>query len=340
MSSPAVTETSQAKKMPSLGVRKHPHVEGVYIYDPKHASYMLSRDEANSLGFWEFSEEDWDMIFLAEPKVSVSMLCNEMTDSRYRYDGLARAQLAALKVTKDDFGCWTCNEFSSTLAISRVQAEILGHWGQIDEEAWEWIFCGEERVEVGLICDVLTPSHCKEEKRHYERVAELAAAKLEALEPEEAEIPPMPLLTPALLRQEAVILEPEPAPKTISPEAKAWIKGVRQRLNSLPPSSDSIHTFLSRIDFIANLLQSLLESVHFVEVLDLHPSGMQFAKACLRAAANLSGDERKVEQVRADLKFYRCPFYLRRRLDASYRRIQDLVAIMRATVSPYVDKHD
>ncbi len=361
------TVSAQAPKMPSLGVRKHPHVEGVYIYDPKHASYMLTRDEANSLGFWEFSEEDWDMIFLAEPKVSVAMLCNEMTDQRYRYGGLERAQRSQLKVEKDEFDCWNCNEFSSTLALTRSEANALDARPEFSEEEWAWIFCcePESAVEVRTICDVLTPSHCKEAKRRYEqlsksvtdRLEKIAAAEADgadvplsalfsdapipsppptiALTRQQAVIQDVPLLTPAMLKAEAWG-EPEPP----SSEAQAWIKDAAQRLRSIPSSSGSIHAFLSRVNFIGELLQFFLQSPQFVEVLASHKSGAKLAKACLKAASNLTADERKVEQVRADLKYYRCPFYMRRKLDAGYKRVQDLVAIMRATVSPYINKND
>ncbi len=378
---PLKTVPAQAPKMPHLDVRKHPHVDGVYLYNSKFASYMLSREEANRLGYWEFSEEDWDMIFLAEPKVSVAMLCNEMSDQRYRYGGLERAQRSALKVEKDEFGCYNVNEFSSTLRITRSEANALGVWPELSEEEWEWIILAapDEAVEVRSICDLLTPRHCQEAKRRaptveYAALSELAEAPIteegrilsggacvppSTLDTEESLPPPpptpvltrqqgeiwglppdMPLLTPALLRAEAEAWGDPIDPKEISPEGKVWVKAAAQRCKALPTSSGSIHAFLGRVGAVGDLLQFMLESVHFVELMQKHKSGAKLAKACLQAAANLTTDERRVEQVRADLKYYRCPFYMRRNLDAGYKRVQDLVAIMRATVAPYINKHD
>jgi hypothetical protein len=379
----AVSVGPQAKKMPCLGVRKHPHVERVYIYDPKHASYMLTRDEANTLGYWEFSEEDWEMIFLGEAKVSVSMLCNEMTDPCYRYGGLERAQRSQLKVEQDEFGCWNCNKFSSTLKLTRTEANALGYWPEFDEEMWwEWMYCcgPEEAVEVGTICDVLTPAHCKDAKRRAE--AEVALAKLQELnytsleelaatpvseegrvltggsvEPGnlpraggvcvpppptpplsvEEPIPPVPLLTPALLRQQAVDL-----PKQgLSPEASAWVNSLKGEFARMPSGKESIYDFIRRCEFIADLLQSILSSPYFVEVMRDSSKGCGLAKASLQAANNLTvGGGQTIEKAREELKFYRCPFSLKNQLNRHYKRIQDLVAIMRATVAPYIHKHD
>ncbi len=379
---PLKTVSPQAPKMPHLDVRKHPHVDGVYLYNSKFASYMLSREEANRLGFWEFSEDEWDMIFLAEPKVSVATLCNEMTDQRYRYGGLGRAQRSALKVEKDKFGCYNVNEFSSTLRITRSEANALGVFPELSEEEWEWIILAapDEAVEVRSICDLLTPNHCKEAKRRAPTEPTLDTDEsippppaTTALTRQQAVVVEEPLLTPAMLKAETwgepapirirrqrmetgvdsdsndstfIIrrrrqrMETESDPALLTTEATAWIKAAAQRCRELPSSSGSIHAFLGRVGAVGDLLQFMLESVEFVEVLKKHKSGVKLAKACLQAACNLTSDERKVEQVRADLKYYRCPFYMRRNLDTGYKRIQDLVAIMRATVAPYINKHD
>jgi hypothetical protein len=363
----AVCVVPQAKKMPYLGVRKHPHIGRVYIYDPKHASYMLTRDEANTLGYWEFSEEEWEMIFLGEPKVSVSMLCNEMTDPCYRYGGLERAQRSALTVEQDEYGCWNCNEFSSTLKLTHAEYDALMVFPELHDEEWEQMFCSEEAVEVRCICDVLTPAHCKDAKRRAE--AEVALAKLQELNYASLEelaatpvseegrvltggvcvpppptptlsaepLPPMPLLTPALLRQQAVDLPK----KELLPEARAWVNSLKGEFARMPSGKESIYAFIGRCEFIADLLQSILSSPHFVEVMRDSPKGCGLAKASLQAANNLTvGGGQTIEKAREELKFYRCPFSLKNQLNRHYKRIQDLVAIMRATVAPYINKHD
>lgn len=310
--------------MPYLGVRKHPHIERVYTYDPKHASYMLSRAEANNLGYWEFSEDDWDIIFCGESKVSLGLLCQQMTDQCYRYGGLERAQRSALKIELDEFGCWTCNDFSSTLALSHAEYDALGVFPELFEEEWEWMFCGATKVEVRCICDVLTPAHCKDARRRAE--AEVARQEL---------VPPMPLLTPALIRQQAV-----DQPR-LSPEASAWVRSVRIQFTQMPSGKESIHVFIRRCELIADILQSILSSPYFVEVMRDSPKGCGLAKAALQAAKNLTVDgEQKIEKTREELKYYRCPFSLKNQLNRHYKRIQDLSAIMTAIASPYIIKHD
>lgn len=364
MPAPVVTEAPASKFLPT--VRKHPHVERVYLCDPKDASYMVSREEANTLAHWDFSQEDWDFIFCGESKVTLGMLCNTMTESGYQYGGLARAQAQQLKVEKDQYGCWNCNEFSSTLELSRIEANALCIWPEFSEEEWQWILCAEptEKVEVRAICMALTPAHAKDAKRRAE--AELALARLHpqylphyddgriisggecvplAQTPpstpcytaaEEEAIPPMPLLTPALIRQQAV----DP-PKRLSPEATAWIRSFRAKFTQIPSGKESIYAFIKRCESIGDLLQDLLSSPYFVEVMRDCSKGSAFAKACLQAANNLTGKGNEtIEKTREELKYYRCPFSLKNQLNRHYKRIQALSAIMTATARPYINKHD
>jgi hypothetical protein len=364
------------KKLPA--VRKHPHVERVYLCDPKDNSYMLTREEANTLGHWDFSEEDWDIIFLGESKVSLQMLCNEMTEQCYRYGGLARAQTQQLKVEKDQYGCWNCNQFSSTLAITREEANALNIWPEFSEEEWEWILCcgATDKVEVRAICMALTPAHASEAKRR--ALADVAALPLPhyddgriisggecvplttappptpVLESTEEEVPPPPLLTPKLIRQQAVQeLPPLPttklirqqavgaptAPTKLSLEARRWAKGYNTMLNNLPSGRESIYGFLTRTQEIGDIFQSMLASQYLLEVLQSEV-GFKFAKALLQAVHNLAGDEELVTKRLADLKYYRCPHWMTAKLKHTYKRIQDLSAIMTATVSPYINKND
>ncbi len=345
----AVCEPTEAKAMPSISkklpaVRKHPHVERVYLCDPKDTSYMLTREEANTLAHWDFSEEDWDIIFCGESLVSLGTLCNEMTESCFRYGGLARAQMHRLQVENDQYRCWNCNEFSSTLALSREEANALGIWNEFSEEEWEWIFCcgATDKVEVGAICTTLTPHWAFSARRRAEEeaVAPPPSPVLEVAAPEEEAIPPMPLLTPKLLRQQAVDLPKPRAKGQLSPEAREWVRTFKARLLGLPSGKDSIYRFLDRCEAIGNLLQSLLSSPHLLEVLQMERKGPQFAKALMQAVHNLSGDEELVAKRMAELKYYRCPHWMTAKLKHTYKRIQDLSAIMSATATPYIDKSD